>query len=547
MARPTSTNNSDNPRTTPGAGRPSTHGATRTGSEGRASGSSYTPPSYHDVTLDNVFENYQGTIADNIFQNILGNTILPSDKIQYFQLLLQYLMSEQNYQRQLGYNELSYERSRAYNQVAELMNAGMSRAAALQALQGGSTPQAAAETQGITPYQPQFNPLDLFNTIIGGVGSLANIGTSLATLPATLTAKQLTNKLLSHQGALLGSQVQGLNDAALFMQAVANAPEDVQKMKLYDQINYFKHQASLSEKVPEYNFAAAAFGRTAEFVRSLSNPFFYSAVNSSQKDTNLNFASLFEPERMQATISHMRACQELATSNKEVQDIHKHLLQNEEYMSDITLQARADVEQLRLECENKGFQFDNERAKKFLERVQSYTYQDYLALQFQLQRLKAQTSPEAFEAYRDELITSMEYNACMYHYQYSLTNAKWNVWNSKYEDEGGMPVGAAEKWLDDYFRFQEFGGAASTNAAQGWWRTAFSGITAGAAMSFAGAKLVSLFQGSKAAAAAAATAASSAASSAPPTPFNIFAPVVVPSTQKMLWDMKGLSPEQLYL
>lgn len=567
MSRNTNINGRSSSSGSSGSGSNTTSTRGR-GSSGRAdnpSNTSSTTP--NDVSIDDIYDNlfnstdptdlrenlgdykHEGgaSVIEKIFAALYGHAFDGSDRMQILQLLLQTLLTEQSYQRDYAYSELNYERSLAKNQVNQMQAAGMSRAAALAALQGGSSPQSVSPAGNITP----FSPTDGLSPVLQGINNANGIVQSMCASILNMSnfdidkrSKLLTNQLLQHQSTLLGSQIQGINDAALFQQAIANAPDFVREMSPYEQYGYFMHAATLKAGEDGFDPSSFYFGQSPEFKRCAQNPYFWNALSSSSQEANKAYASVFEPQKAQAFIQQQRALTELTNRQSSTEKQRARILTSQAFIDECTATCRRDMEICKAECLKLGYQFDANKAERFLERVSNFTDYDIESIQYQLKRLRYISSPDVFEQEKAEIINSLDYNVYQYMYGTAIASMKYGELQ-KYMDDGDNAIGDAQDWIQDYFRYQEFGGSAATSSLTDIWRTGFTGLTSVGALAFGGAKLYQAYQKSK-------SVVSAAAAGAPPVPFNGIVPLVVPNTpvynQQMqdLWIRKGIDSGQLF-
>lgn len=451
------------------------------------------------------------------------------------QLLLQYLQNEQNFQRNRDYAELNYQRSLASNQVDLMMDAGMSRAAALKALQGGSIPQSitADGVASSLPTDIEGHRTQRFQNILDAIDTstrLANQLVSLASAPMDMQAKYITNKLLTNQSDLLEMQVQGLQDAAMFSQAVANVDSSnngtkLADMPLFEQYSYFQKQSKMSPADSGFEPNAFYYGNSQSFARAAQNPFFWSAYADAVKNRNSANASIFDPIRAQNEVSQLRAATRLTQNQAFSEQFRSKILAANGFVDEYTAQARKDMEICKLQAEKAGFKFDKARADAFLERVDSFNAADFLALDYEIGRLSELNDPLVFSLQKNALVQSLDYQVAHYIYQQSLASLHEGVLSSELQTN---PKDVYE-WTKNYLRYEELGQDARNAAANNTARSVISGVTAGAASAFAGYKIYTGFANRAAQAAAA------AGSTHPPLPFNLLAPIV--ASQPLLETM----------
>ena len=465
------------------------------------------------------------------------------------QLYLQYILGEQNYNRNLANANLNYDRSKAANQVALMMQAGMSRSAALAALQGGSTPQNVNSDTSITPMQTnaEANQRAKFQNILNAIQvgtQLCNQIISLASAPFDISAKYITNRLLNNQANMLDMQVQGMQDAAMFMQAVSNAdtslPDDrkLMDMSVSDQYQFFAEQAQMKPTQQGFIASAHMYGNGEYFRRAASNPFFWASVNDTVKNRNFANASIFEPQRAEQAVAQIRAGINYTNSLKDVEDVRKRIFSVQAFHDEMLAQLRVDIDKMKANCEKLGIQFDTKRAQKFYDLADKFNLETALTLDGNIERLNYLHTAEVYKATQAELLASSEYQVGLYVYGAALNSLKNGALSEMYQvgNDGVTiyPNNDLEKWIKNYLHYTELGGATALNAQLQIPRTIFSGITTAGVLSFGAAKL---FKGANAAKAAASAAGGSSISSTLALP-----PLVVPGTTPLILE-RGLFGE----
>lgn len=497
---------------------------------GSGNGSEPFDPSKADFTNpEDIFAYMKGLYGAN------GDT-----KRDWMQLFLQYMIGEQNYKRDRDYAELNYDRSKAANQVALMMQAGMSRSAALAALQGGSVPQSASSQSGITPMQTnvEANERAKFQNIMNAIQvgtQLCNQIISLASAPFDIQAKQITNRLLNNQANMLDMQVQGMQDAAMFMQAVANAdvsmPDDrkLLDMSVNDQYQFFADQAQMKPTQKGFVASAHMYGNGEYYRRAAGNPFFWASVNETVKNRNFANASIFEPERAEQSVAQIRAGINYTNSLREVEDTRKRIFSVQAFHDEMLSQLRVDIDKMKANCEKLGIKFDTKRAQQFYDLADKFNLETALTLDGNIERLNYLHTAEVYQATQAELLASSEYQVGLYVYGSALNSLKNGVLSEMYQigSDGATvyPNKELDGWIKNYLNYTELGGATALNAKLQIPRTIFSGLSSFGMLSLGAAKLWSAAKG--AGAAVSATAANSSMA---------LTPLVVPSTTPLIMD-----------
>lgn len=451
---------------------------------------------------------------------------------QFAQLLLQYYTGEQNYQRSL-----------ASNQVAQMMSAGMSRAAALQALHGGSDSQTAISPMATNAEETRTNRI---NSILNGVQTatqVANQIVSLISAPFDIKAKSVTNDILTNQANMLGMQVQGMQDAAAFLQASANQRNfdpAFSDMKLSDQIDYFSKMSGADYK-SDYNMPSYAYANSEQFKRCMSNPYFWATLHNSYSNASAADASFYEPAKAEQEVSRLRAAVALTNNQAWSERQRSRILSSDAFVAEYTQAIKSEMEYAKLQAEKHGYEFDDKKSQAFLERVQDFTDLDFARLDYEIERISRMNNPLLMDKQIDALTSSLDFQVANYIYSQSLLSIKNGALESLYStDDAGNRVPSQDlyNWCKVALQYNELGYNTYETTKQGWWRTAFSGLTAGAASALAGLKIV---QAVKDAAPAVQAAVQSVK---PPIPFNALAPIVVPTaTMPMLQPGYGWYPD----
>lgn len=418
------------------------------------------------------------------------------------QLMMQYLQQEQNYQRNRDNAELNYQRSLASNQVDLMMAAGMSRAGALAALQGGSQPQQVTADGSITPQgtdieAQRINKMNAIMNVVQGAAQLAQQIASLATLPFDIKSKSITNQLMSNQNNLLEMQIQGMQDAAMFMQAVANA--DIQRddkskisnLPINEQYSYFADMQGKQFDFAKHNVSSWQYAQSQPFSRSVGNPFFWATLNDQTRAKNYANASVFEPLKAQQSIAHLRAGTEYVQLQSKSEMSRSRILESQAFHDEYVSSAQNDLDLLRTECQKNQVAFDNERALAFMQRVQSFNDLDFKMLDYQIKRILQISDPEIMEQERLALLNSLEYNVANYIYSKGVVSSKNGVLQQLISDpDSPMADGSTfNHWLYSYMQFNEFGNLSQLNYELNKTNSLWRNIFGGAAAAFAGYKI----------------------------------------------------------
>lgn len=486
------------------------------------------------------------------FMKMKGETGGDLDALQnVFQQYLQYQLGEQNWQRNKSESDLAYQRGLPANQVAQMMQAGMSRSAALKAVQGAQYAPAASGTD-ISP-QPtniegnRTQRMQAIMDIVSQSAQLANQIVSLASAPFDLKAKAITNKLLTNQNDMLDMQVQGMQDAAMFMQAVANADvsrdddNKIANLPINDQYAYFADMQGKQFDFAKHSASSWQYAQSTPFSRSASNPFFWATLNEQTRAKNYASASVYEPERAQREVSQLRAAVALTQSQDTNERLRSHILGAQAFIDETTSQARRDMELVKIECEKNGFAFDSKRAEAFLQRIQSFTDLDFAQVDYEIQRLASINDPVVFAKQKAALVEELDFNVAQYIYGRSLASLKSGVLQQMMVSEqtgstaDGKPIVTTSpndellKWTRACLQYRELGYSDKVSAGTSIARTIFTGVGSFAASALVGAKVFSYLKP------AATAAASATQAGAPPLPFNFVAPIVV---SQPLMDMQ---------
>lgn len=497
-----------------------------------------------DPVLDNVgakedaqkyLDNFgsSGNKIEDIFLKLRALGLTDSELIEYLQLYLQYQVGEQNYSRSLP-----------AQQLANLQAAGMSRSAALGLLQNGgdsSTSLQPFESNADEVKQMQF---ERTMDIVKNVGILAQQIVSLASAPFDIRAKQITNNLLSNQSDLLSMQIQGMQDAAMFYQAIANADGDgsISKQSVLDQYKYIANATAPRALENGYNLGTVMYANSQEFKRAASNPFFWSVLSETMSKNNAASASIFEPERAEQLVASLRAATNYTNKQAHTEGFRSRIMSVQAFRDEALAQLRQDMERAKLLAEQHGYEFDDARSQAFLQRVETFNEYDFAQMDYKIQQLSYMRDPVMLERQRAALAAELDYNVAQYlygHSIYSLKNGTLAQMMPNLTTSGAVAdinTDVAQSadllnWTKSYIEYCELGKTAELNAAQGVARTIFTGLGTSAATAFAGFKIFRGLQAAKAAASAAATAVQAGT---PPIPFNLALPLVVPATTEYM-------------
>lgn len=469
-----------------------------------------------------------GELSQNQIMSLLGyyaasNNVLNNNGhiINFLNTLLQQLNRDED-----------YNRTNPAAIASQLQALGMSRSAALAAAQNSNP--------ATTPVSPAESPAPSLQPITDVIGSATNVAGLVmkgVSLPFDLKSKKITNDILSSQGSLLDMQVQGMQDAAEFLQACNNA--GITDKSPYDQYKYIADSQLPRALENGYNLATVMYGASQSFNRAATNPYFWSTLASMSKDNNMAAASVFEPERAEQIVSSIRAATRYTQNQADTEKVRNRIMTVQAFRDESLASAREDMERAKLICEKNGYTFDSKRAEQFLSRLEQFNTYDFAAMDYEIQKLSYMRSPEMLERQRLALAGELDYNVAMYLYGrsiYSLKNGVLAQMSPNIQNSGAvanLDTDVAQnddliKWTKSYLEYCELGRTAQVNARQGTMRTIFSGLGAAAGAAFAGYKI---FSAAKAVAPAAAAAAPVVG--APPIPFNLVAPLVVPSTMQL--------------
>lgn len=473
----------------------------------------------------------QGSSGNNITDIFLAlrQLGLTDDELrEYLQLYLEYQVGEQNYRRSLP-----------SSQVANLQAAGMSRSAALAMLQNGGE-----STTSVTPFasnqeEVRNNQFNRTMDLVKNIGVLAQQITSLASAPFDIKSKILTNRLMSNQSDMLSMQIQGMQDAATFYQAVANVDpkHELSKRSLLEQYQYIQAGSQPRALDNGYDLGTVMYANSPEFKRAASNPFFWSVLSDTMTKSNQASASVFEPERAEQIVSSLRAATRYTQNQANTELTRNRIMSVQAFRDETLAAAREDMERAKLLAEKNGYSFDSQRAEQFIERLEQFNAYDFAAMDYEIQKLTYMRDPAMVERQRLALAEELDYNVAMYLYGrsiYSLKNGVLAQMSPNLQNSGSVAnldsnvgsTGDLINWTKAYLEYCELGRTAQSNARQGIARTIFSGLGAAAGGAFVGLKLFKGIQGIQAANAAASSA-SVVQSGAPSIPFNLTTPLVI--------------------
>lgn len=411
-----------------------------------------------------------------------------------------------------------------------LQSLGMSRTSALTAAENATSATTPVTPQGANP--PTLQPL---TDLVGSVSSVANIIMKGVSLPFDLKSKAITNRILESQGGMLDMQMQGMQDAAEFLQACANGGcADKSPLEQYEYILNSQKPRALENG---YNLGTVMYGASKSFKRAASNPYFWSTLADMNKENNLAAASVFAPAQAEQSVSSLRAATRYTQNQANTELTRNRIMSVQAFRDETLAAAREDMERAKLLAEKNGYTFDSQRAEQFIERLQQFNSYDFAAMDYEIQKLTYMRDPAMIERQRLALSSELDYNVAMYLYGrsiYSLKNGVLAQMNPTLQNSGAVAnldshVGSTDdliKWTRSYLEYCELGRTAQSNARQGIARTIFSGLGAAAGTAFVGLKLFKGVQGLQAANAAA-NAASVVQSGAPSIPFNLTTPLVI--------------------
>lgn len=260
---------------------------------------------------------------NNLWQNLNYNTLgryagrSTEDLIEYFIHRAESQFNTDDFNAfmdkvaQLVQREEDYQRSRPQQQSRDFMSAGMSRAAALQAL----SPAVSVPADLGSPVTPTANALQNVSSIAQTVGGFVSVFTGLANNAASIKYTEQAAEALrinNNQSQLFASAAQG---AANFTQGVQNYQSEGNAIpnNLAEMVQIFKDSDN-----PVYNALAD------EFDSNMSNQYFYKAVHDAYKMLFMDKTAIAhdfaisEADRALARINVESALQQLQKLSSEV-------------------------------------------------------------------------------------------------------------------------------------------------------------------------------------------------------------------------------------
>lgn len=404
-------------------------------------------------SIESVFRSLFGDISSNDVLNTSGDAIAAD------QLLLQYLLGEQNWSRT---NPTA---------VAQRLQAmGMSRAAALQAAAGVTGAENSVSpftAQGIN-MQPALQAASVATSFMS---SGVDAAVKLASLPFDKRVKAATADLLAHQGTMLYEQRQGMSLAASAVQAASNDGFDFEGQNatsLLEYLSTLEHAAPLLQSIR-------------------SNPYAFASLSNLLSQDYVTRGMSFEPERAEHAAAQQRALATLAQNDVSNIDYNNTLLANEVYRDEVATALYQAVEYAKANNYIKSAEVDEKRLDNILKHIREFTQADLEILRAQIVEAQMVTNPEVRAARLDAITNSYRFQAKQALYGMSLTNLHQQTFDMQKTDNDKR-VGlynAAEEFLYGI----TLGGYEDSKLTQGWLNSIGSTVTGIGACVLAGWKI----------------------------------------------------------
>lgn len=347
----------------------------------------------------------------NLFGDISSNDVLNSsgDSINADQLLLQYLLGEQNWDRTNP------------DAVAQRLQAmGMSRAAALQAAAGVQ----GAESQ-VSSFTPQgINSQPIWQGISTATGAFnAGIGAlvSLTELPYSNKVKQATFDLLNSQGTMLQEQKEGQRLAAAFYQDAANEDFDFTGKKASDLLKF------LSDA-----------GRDVTAFKS--NPYAFSSLSNMMRDEYGTQAASYTPSDAVTLAACHRATQSLLEKEKTTRDYQNRHLQRIDDIEDAVQELRKAGDIFQARANMFQYEFDMRSFANMLDNVSRYNQLENARVWYDLKRMQSFNNLKLWDKESRALANSYSFQSMHYLFAYNLEKDMSRAYEGFADrDEKGVP------------------------------------------------------------------------------------------------------------
>ena len=397
----------------------------------------------------------------NLFGDISSNDVLNSagDSINADQLLLQYLLGEQNWNRTNP------------NAVAQRLQAmGMSRSAALQAaagVQGAETQVSPFSAQGVNA-QPIFQGISAATSLYSaGVSSAVQ----LSTLPFDKRVKAATADLLTRQGTMLAEQRQGLALAAAAVQTASNSEFDFAGQNattLLDHLATLEHAAPLLQSIK-------------------SNPYAFASLSQMLSQDYSTRGLSYEPERAEHAAAQQRALAKLANNDVKNIEFNNTLLANQVYRDQVATALYGAVEYAKANNFIKQSEIDEKRLNNIMENIHTFCKADLEILNAQIAEAQMITNPEIRQARINAIVNSYRFQAKQALYGMSLTDLYQQTFDNQMKDtEKRVDLNHA---AEDFLYGITLGGYEDSKLTQGWLNSIGSTITGVGACVLAGMKI----------------------------------------------------------
>ena len=362
-------------------------------------------------SIEKVFYNLFGDITSNDALNTAG------DAIQADQLLLQYLLGEQN-----------WDRTNPTSVAQRLQAMGMSRAAALQAaagIQGSETQVSPFTAQGINS-QPIWQGIGAatgaFNA---GIGALV----SLSELPYNNKVKQATYDLLSTQGTMLQEQKEGQRLAAAYYQDAANEDFDFTGKKASDLLKFL-----------------ADAGRDVSSFKN--NPYAFASLSNMMREEYGTQAASYSPTDAVTLAACHRATQSLLEKEETTRDYqNRHLMRMDDIEDAVQeLRKAGDVFQARESMFK--YEFDMKSFENMLDHVGRYNQLENARVWYDLKRMQSFNSLKLWDKESRAFANSYAFQSMHYLFAYNLEKDMARSYEAAADrDANGVPQG---KEFNDY-------------------------------------------------------------------------------------------------
>lgn len=331
---------------------------------------------------------------------------------------------------EIALGERNYERSLPINQVAQLQAAGMSRAAALQLLQGGGTSalQVSPMSTDIEGHDLQRNNL-IANTSFQTIDALQRI----ATLPFDIRSKAATADLLRSQDTMLNEQKQGFALSAAAIQAASN--------------NGFQFEGSNANDLLAFLQSNQNMKPLLESIQS--NPYAFSSLSHLMSQDFQTRASSYEPKFAQARMQQQIALTHLTQNDESNIQLNNLLLNNDVYRDTVATTLFQQVEYAKANQIIAESDVNVQRLQNILQHIKEFNDYDLELVQFQLQQIRDTFDPEFRQAHIENLINSERWQALQALYAYGTTELLQNTLSGETSDPDSRRalLNASRKYL----------------------------------------------------------------------------------------------------